>query len=146
MKIAVGCDHGGYVLLQAVSDHLRAQGHEVSTYGSLDGQRVEYPEVAFEVAERVVHGEADLGILMCGTGIGMSIAANKVKGIRCAHVTESYSARMAHRHNNANIIALGGRTLGDQLALEIIDAFLDETFEGGRHHERLSMIADYEER
>lgn len=144
MKIAVGCDHGGYTLFHPIIAHLEEKGFEVGAFGSTDGSRADYPTVGIEVAEQVVSGAFDLGIVICGTGIGISIAANKVKGARCAHVTEEYSARMAHRHNNANLIALGGRTIGEEVALGIVDAFLDSAFEGGRHEKRVNIIMDYE--
>ncbi|MDD7593237.1 MAG: ribose 5-phosphate isomerase B [Peptoniphilaceae bacterium] len=145
MKIAVGCDHGGYTLLEPVVAHLKERGFDVDTFGSLDGSRTDYPDVATLVAERVVAGDYDCGILMCGTGIGISIAANKVKGARCANVADAYSAAKAREHNNANLIALGGRTIGDELALTLVDAYLDATFEGGRHATRVAKIGQYED-
>lgn len=145
MKIAVGCDHGGYTLLDPIVNHLKARGFDVDTFGSLDGARTDYPDVATEVAEQVVAGAYDCGILMCGTGIGISIAANKVKGARCANVSDAYSAAKARQHNNANLIALGGRTVGDELALTLVDAYLDATFEGGRHAMRVGKISAYED-
>lgn len=145
MKIAVGCDHGGYVLLASVMEHLKERGIEADAFGSVDGARTDYPKVGEAVAKKVACGEYDFGIVMCGTGIGISLAANKVRGIRCANVSEAYSAAMSRRHNNCNMLALGGRTLGDQLALTLVDAFLDASFEGGRHEKRVGMIIAIEE-
>lgn len=145
MKIGIACDHAGFVLAGPIEEHLKEKNIEVIRSGSLEGERVDYPDVAADLAGRLVKGEFDFGILICGTGIGISIAANKIKGIRCANVSEAYSAAMARRHNNANILALGGRTIGYELALSIVDAFLAAEFEGGRHAERVKKISKLEE-
>lgn len=145
MRIVIGADHGGYGLKEAVKRHLLAAGHEVHDVGTHDGQTsVDYPDYALPVARAVVKGEYDLGIVICGTGIGISIAANKVRGARAALCTDPYMARMARMHNDANILALGGRVIGEGLALDIVDAFLGASYEGGRHARRVAKIADIE--
>lgn len=144
MKIAIGCDHGGYELKETVKKHLIEKGIEVKDFGTLTGEAVDYPDIAVPVAEAVLTDEFDFGILICGTGIGISIAANKVKGIRCALVSEEFSARATRQHNNANILAMGGRTTGPSLAVSIVDAFLSAEFEGGRHQKRIDKISAIE--
>ncbi len=144
MKIAIGCDHGGYELKETVKKHLVENGIEVKDFGTLTGEAVDYPDIAVPVAEAVLTDEFDFGILICGTGIGISIAANKVKGIRCALVSEEFSARATRQHNNANILAMGGRTTGPSLAVSIVDAFLSAEFEGGRHQKRIDKISAIE--
>lgn len=146
MKIAIGCDHGGYELKQAVIKHLEGKGIEFKDFGCFSESSCDYPDYAVLVAEAIVSGEFDRGIILCGTGIGISIAANKVPGIRAAHCTDPYSARMARQHNDANIIAIGGRITGEGLALDIVDAFLQYEFEGGRHAVRVNKIADIEKK
>ena len=141
--IAIGCDHGGYNLKLEIIDHLRERGFEVKDFGC-DGEKCDYPDIAFAVAECVASGEADRGVLVCGTGIGMSIAANKVKGIRASVVTEPTSAGLTKEHNNANILCLGERIVGTILALETLDSWLYSEFLGGRHQERIDKIAEYE--
>lgn len=145
MKIAFACDQGGYPLREAIISHLKEKDYEILDFGIDSQVSVDYPDYAQQVAEAVAAGHADLGILVCGTGIGMSIAANKVPGIRCALLSDPYSAEKARQHNNANVIALGGRVLGDQLALSILDHFLAASFEGGRHDRRLGKIMQYEQ-
>ncbi len=141
MRIIIGADHGGYTLKEAVKQHLTNSGHEVFDQGTHDATTsVDYPDYALPVARAVVAGEYDLGIIVCGTGIGISIAANKVRGARAALCTDPYMARMARMHNNANILALGGRVIGEGLALDIVDAFLAASFEGGRHTRRVKKI------
>lgn len=120
--------------------YLEENGYEAKDCGTFSGESVDYPDIAAQVAEAVVAGEADCGILVCGTGIGVSIAANKVHGIRAAHCTDPYSARMAREHNNANIITLGGRITGVELACEIVRAYLEAEFQGGRHQRRIDKI------
>ncbi len=124
MKIAIGCDHGGFDLKTTVLETIRELGHEVTDLGTCSTESVDYVDFAVAVAEEVAAGNADLGILTCGTGIGMSIAANKVRGAFCAHCQDCYSAQMAREHNGANILAIGGRVVGDELARRIITAFL----------------------
>lgn len=142
--IALGCDHGGYELKEFIKTHLEEKNIKYIDYGTYSPESVDYPVYAKKVAQAIQEGECDSGILCCGTGIGISIAANKFKGIRCAHVTDTLSAKLTKQHNNANVIALGGRITGDILAAEIVDSWLSETFMGGRHQERIDQIADFE--
>lgn len=144
MKIAIGCDHGGIVLKPAVIKALTELGAEVVDLGTYDGSSVDYPVYGLKVAEAVASGYCDAGVLMCGTGIGISISANKVKGIRAAVVTNEFMAEMTKRHNNANIIALGGRVVTPEQAESIVKAWFTAEYEGGRHQRRLDMIADIE--
>ena len=146
MKIAIGCDHGGYELKTEIIEHLKERGFEVRDFGCGEGEKCDYPDIAFPVSECVASGDADKGILVCGTGIGMSIAANKVKGIRAAVVTEPTSAGLTKEHNNTNVLCLGGRIVGTVLALETLDAWLYSEFQGGRHQTRIDKIAEYENR
>ncbi|MBO4298153.1 MAG: ribose 5-phosphate isomerase B [Clostridia bacterium] len=140
MKIVFGCDHAGFPLKDAVIDHLRAMGHEVVDVGCFSNERVDYPVVGELAARKVASGECELGVIVCGTGIGISLAANRVKGVRAAACSEPYSAEMARRHNNVNIISFGARVVGEGVACSIVDAFLNARFEGGRHAQRLDMI------
>lgn len=144
MKIAIGCDHGGIVLKPAVIKALTELGAEVVDLGTYDESSVDYPVYGLKVAESVASGDCDAGVLMCGTGIGISISANKVKGIRAAVVTNEFMAEMTKRHNNANIIALGGRVVTPEQAESIVKAWFTAEYEGGRHQRRLDMIADIE--
>ncbi len=146
MRIAIGSDHVGYGLKMEIIDYLRAQGHEVTDFGADSAKRCDYPVYGEAVARGIVAKENELGVLICGTGIGISLAANKVHGIRAAVVSESYSADMARRHNNANIIAFGARVVGSAVAQQILDAFLNAEYEGGRHQNRVDMISDIEAR
>ena len=143
--IAVGCDHGGVNLKNGVIKHLQERGFEVKDFGC-NGEKCDYPDIAFAVGESVASGESDRGVLVCGTGIGMSIAANKVRGIRASVVTESTSAGLTKEHNNANILCLGERIVGTVLALETLDAWLYSEFLGGRHQQRVDKITKYEEK
>ncbi|MCI5675100.1 MAG: ribose 5-phosphate isomerase B [Ezakiella sp.] len=145
MKIGFGSDHGGYDLKNAVMKHVAELGHDVFDFGSFEGERVDYPDYAKKVCEAVVARDVELGMLFCGTGIGISIAANKVNGIRCALLGDSFSARMAKEHNNANVIAMGGRVIGDNLAIDMVDQFLNAEFQGERHQKRLDKIKKMEE-
>lgn len=145
MIIGLGADHGGFELKQHIKCFLSEKGYEIVDFGTLTGEAVDYPDIAFSLCEGVTGGKCELGILFCGTGIGISIAANKVKGIRCAHCTDPYSSKMAKQHNNANVIALGGRITGANLAEEIVTAFLEAEFLGGRHETRVSKIINYED-
>ena len=143
MRIAMGADHGGYSLKEIIKQHLVEAGHEVLDLGTHDTDSCHYPEYAEKVAYAVVDRDADLGILVCGTGIGMSIAANKVRGIRAAAVSDCFTAQATREHNDANILALGARVTGPGLALKIVDTFLDTPFSGEeRHARRISMIED----
>ena len=145
MKIAIGCDHGGLEHKNAIAEHLRERGFEVEDFGIYEQKSVDYPEIALKVAKSVAEKENELGILVCGTGIGMSLAANKVKGIRAAAVSEHFSAKYTRLHNNSNILCLGGRVIGVGTALELADIFVDTQFEGGRHQRRIDMISAIEE-
>lgn len=140
MKIAVASDHGGYALKEQVKEHLLKRGYEVVDLGTDSEESVDYPEYGKICGEAVAGEKADLGIVCCGTGIGIGIAANKVKGIRCAEVTNEYMAEMTKKHNNANMISLGGRVLETGQALKIVDVWLDTEFEGGRHQRRVDML------
>lgn len=134
--IAVGCDHGGYELKQEIMKHLESRGIEFKDFGTYDTASTDYPIYANKVANAVVDGECEKGILICGTGIGISIAANKVKGIRCALCTDCFMAEATRQHNDANVLALGGRVVGAGLALKIVDTFLDTPFSGDERHIR----------
>ena len=140
MKLAIGSDHGGYELKEFIMGKLVETGHEVVDYGTFHGESVDYPDVGKKVATAVMEEDFQYGIVFCGTGIGISLAANKVAGIRCALVSEEFSARMSRAHNNANMLAMGGRTVGPELAWSIMQAFLETEFEGGRHARRVNKI------
>ncbi len=142
--IVIGSDHGGLNLKGALFSYLQRRGFTVSDAGTNSEASVDYPDFGQKVAEMVVAGAAELGILICGTGIGMSIAANKVPGIRAALVTDVFMARMAKEHNNANILVLGGRVLDEQKACDLVGAWLDAAFEGGRHQGRLDKVSEIE--
>jgi len=145
MKIGIGCDHGGYILKNRIKEYLMENSIEVIDYGTNDNTTsVDYPDFGKKVAEAVVSKEVDRGIIICGTGIGISIAANKVKGIRAALCTDSYSAKMSMEHNNANVLARGGRILGEGLALDIVHTWVNAKFQGGRHERRVNKISDIE--
>ncbi len=146
MKIGIGNDHSAFELKQVIAAHLKAQGHEVVDYGSYSAERCNYPEFGEKVARAIVRGEVERGVLICGTGVGISLAANKVKGIRAAVCSEPYTAQLVRRHNNAQIIAFGARVVGDEMAKMIVDSFLAAEFEGGRHQMRIDMISEIEER
>lgn len=145
MKIAIACDHGGFELKERISEFLKNSGYDVKDMGCYDADSVNYPDYAFPLSEAVSRGEYDRGILICGTGIGMSICANKVKGIRCALCSEPVSASLTRRHNDANVLAMGARIIGTELAKEIVRVFLTTDFEGGRHEARVNKIKSYEE-
>ncbi len=144
MKVAVGCDHGGIVLKEAVVNTLVSLGAKVVDLGTNTADSVDYPTYGLKVAEAVACGECDCGVVMCGTGIGISISANKVPGIRCAVVTNTYMAKLTKNHNNANVISLGGRVITPQEAEEIVKEWYTAEYEGGRHQRRLDMITDIE--
>ncbi len=138
--IAIGSDHAGFELKQAVMAHLRRQHIELVDLGAFTTDRVDYPDYGVQVAQAVVSGRCRYGIVICGTGIGISIAANKVKGIRAALCCSEYMAEMARKHNDANVLAMGGRTTAPDLACKIVDTFLATAFEGGRHADRVEKI------
>ena len=146
MKIAIGCDHGGIVLKDAVTSTLEALGAEVVDLGTNSTDSVDYPTYGLKVAETVASGQCDAGVIMCGTGIGISISANKVPGIRCAVVTNTYMAKLTKNHNNANIISLGGRVITPDEAKDIVTAWYTAEYEGGRHQRRLDMLTDIEKK
>lgn len=140
MKIAIGCDHGGLEHKDAIVAHLKERGFEVKDSGIYENHSVDYPDIAVKVCADIVSGECERGILVCGTGIGMSLAANKVKGIRAAAVSEHFSAKYTRLHNDSNILCLGGRVIGVGTALELVDLFVDTEFEGGRHETRVNKV------
>lgn len=145
MKVAIACDHAALELKNAVKKHLTDRGFEVVDFGINEPGSVDYPDYALPVAEAVASGKADKGILICGTGIGMSICANKVKGIRCALCSDTFSARATREHNDANVLAFGERVVGGGLALDIVDAFLDTPFSNAeRHVKRIDKITAIE--
>lgn len=141
MKIALGSDHGGFELKQLIKQHLEEKGCTCVDVGSYDTARAEYPIYGEKAARVVASGECELGVLVCGTGCGISLAANRVKGIRCCNCSEPVTARLSREHNNCNMIAIGGRIVGAQMALDIVDSFVNAKFiTGGRHEERVRMI------
>ena len=142
--LVIGCDHGGLELKSVLIEALRQRGLDPRDLGTDNGDSVDYPDFAEKVAAAVSRGAADCGVLICGTGIGMSIVANKFPGVRAALVTDEYMARMAKEHNNANILVLGGRVLDAMAASRIVGVWLDAVYEGGRHQRRLDKIASIE--
>ena len=146
MKLALGCDHGGYGLMQEVKAHLEEIGVEYEDFGTDSTASCHYPVFGERAARAVAEGRCDMGVVICTTGIGISIAANKVHGIRCALCSDCYSAEMTRRHNNANMLAMGASVVGKGLALKILDTFLAAQFEGGRHAVRVDLITDIERR
>lgn len=143
--IAIGADHGGFQIKEAVKKYLEEKNIPFKDFGSYDGQAVDYPEIAIQVAHAVTNGEAEKGILCCGTGIGISIAANKVKGVRAAVISDEFCAEMSRRHNDANILCMGGRVINDEKAVKFADIFLNTPFDGGRHARRVGMITKIEQ-
>ncbi len=144
MRVFIGSDHAGFRLKEAIKPYLIERGFEVHDVGTDSEESVDYPDYAAKVAKAVADGEADRGVLICGTGIGMEMAANKVKGVRAAMVTDPELARMMRAHNDANVLTLGGRYLDEETAKEILDVFFDTEFEGGRHQRRVDKIAALE--
>ena len=140
MKIAIGCDHGGFELKQAIIQYLESKGHEYQDFGTHSAESCDYPDIAVPVAQSVANGEFEKGILICGTGIGIGIAANKVNGIRAALCHDTFSAHASREHNDANVLTLGQRVVGTGLALDIVDIWLNTAFEGGRHQRRIDKI------
>ena len=140
MIVALGCDHAGFTLKMAVKDFFEGKA-EVMDFGIFEEERADYPDIALQVAGAVSKGKADVGVLLCGTGIGMSIAANKVAGIRAAVCSDVESARLAKAHNNLNVLCMGGRLISQEQARAILKAWLDASFEGGRHLMRINKIA-----
>lgn len=146
MRIALGADHGGVDLKNEIKKYLEVKGYEVKDFGTNSHDSCDYPDMALPVAEAVVAKDFDFGILVCGTGIGISIAANKVPGVRAALCSDTFSAHATREHNNANILALGQRVVGAGLALDIVQTFLDAKFEGDRHIKRIEKISKIEEK
>ena len=144
MRISIGADHAGYELKESIKKALAARGIAVDDVGTYSGDSVDYPDYAAKVATRVVSGESDRGILVCGTGIGMAMAANKIHGIRAAPAHDAASARLGREHNDANVLTLGARLTQTDLALELVRIFLDTPFEGGRHQRRVDKITALE--
>jgi ribose 5-phosphate isomerase B len=144
MRIAVGSDHAGYRLKQVVAEHLTGLGHEVDDLGTHSEVAVDYPEFGAAVGRAVVGGPAELGVCACGTGIGIAIAANKIDGVRAAVVHDATTARLARAHNHANVVCMGGRIVGDEVARDAVDAFLATEPAGGRHQKRIEEIAQLE--
>ncbi|MGH1578535.1 ribose 5-phosphate isomerase B [Planktotalea sp.] len=139
-RIIISSDHADIAMRQAIASHVETRGYTVLDIGPTTNESTHYPKHGKAAAERVASGEFDLGILLCGTGQGIMMAASKVKGIRCGVCSDTFSARMIRQHNNANMISMGARVIGEGLALDIVDAFLDAEFEGGRHATRVDMI------
>lgn len=142
--IALGCDHGGFAIKEAIKKYLEENGIEYNDFGTYSEESVDYPVYAKKVADAVASGECEKGVLCCGTGIGISIAANKVKGIRAAVVTNEFCAEMTRRHNDANIIAMGGRVISEEQAVKFTKIFIETPFDGDRHIKRVQMITDIE--
>lgn len=146
MKIAIGCDHGAFQLKNEIIKFLESENYEFKDFGTYSEESCDYPDIALPVAEAVTNKEYDLGILLCGTGIGIGIAANKVPGIRAALCSDTFSAHATREHNNANILTMGQRVVGTGLALDIVKIFLTTEFEGERHEKRIDKISKIEEK
>lgn len=144
MKLVIGCDHAGYELKGAVMEHLKKKGYELIDVGAHSTETCSYPDYAYAVCKTIDRGDADLGILICGTGIGMSIAANKYKGIRAACVSDTFSARLTRQHNDTNVLCFGARVVGRGIACDLCDNFLEAEYEGGKHALRVDMIKEIE--
>lgn len=142
--IALGCDHAGFALKESIRRHLEEQGIACRDYGCLEGEKLDYPIAAQRACMAVVSGQAERAILCCGTGIGMSMSANKINGIRAAACSDWYSAKYTRLHNDANVLCLGGRVVGMEYGCELADVFLSTAFEGGRHQHRVDLIAQVE--
>lgn len=145
MRIGIGNDHVAIELKSTIKEHLEQQGYEVVDFGTNCPERFDYPISGYKVGKAVASGDVDLGVLICGTGVGISLAANKVHGIRACVCSDPYSAKLSREHNNTNIIAFGARVVGQELAKMIVDEWLSATFEGGRHQRRIDMLAEIEE-
>ena len=146
MKIALACDHGGLNLKSEIIKELKSKGHEVVDFGTNSTDSCDYPDFALPAAEAVAHGECERGIVVCSTGIGVSIVANKVPGVRCAHCHDTYCAEFTRLHNDANVLALGEKVVGAGYALKIVNTFLSTEFEGGRHQRRVDKITAIEKK
>ena len=146
MKLAIGNDHVAIEMKNEIKEYLEGKGYEVIDVGTNSPERFHYPISGYKVGKMVASGEVDLGILICGTGVGISLAANKVKGIRCCVCSEPYTAKLSRQHNNSNVLALGARVVGSELAKMIVDEWLNAEFLGGRHQTRVDMIMEIEEK
>lgn len=146
MRLAIGNDHAAYDMKLEIKEYLEGKGHEVTDFGTHSTESCNYPEYGEAVGRAVANGEADGGVLICGTGIGISISANKVKGVRAAVCSEPVSAALTKKHNNANVIAFGARIVGIEMAKAIVDAWLEAEYEGGRHQKRIDMMMEIENR
>ena len=146
MNIALACDHGGLNIKYEIIKELKAQGHEVVDFGTNSTDSCDYPDFALPAAEAVASGKCEKGIVVCSTGIGVSIVANKVPGVRCAHCHDSYCAEFTRLHNDANVLALGEKVIGVGYALKIVNTFLNTEFEGGRHQRRVDKITEIEKK
>lgn len=146
MKIAIACDHGGLNLKKQIKEYLASHGHEVVDFGTDSYDSCDYPDYALPAAEAVARGECERGIVVCSTGIGVSIVANKVPGVRCAHCHDAYCAEYTRLHNNSNMLALGEKVVGPGYALKIVEIFLNTEFEGGRHQRRIDKISAVEKK
>lgn len=144
--IAIGCDHGGFQLKNEIIEFLKEKGYEYKDFGTYDENSVDYPDIAVKLCDSVSGGECEKGILVCGTGIGMNMCANKCKGIRAAQCHDTFSAKMTRQHNNANVLTMGGRVVGPELAKEIVNEFLTNEFLGGRHENRVNKMMQLEDR
>lgn len=142
--LAIGSDHAAYEFKEAIKIHLMERGYQVQDFGTCSTERVDYCDFGFRVGEAVASGACDKGLVFCGTGVGIAISANKVRGIRAVVCSEPYSAKLSREHNDTNVLALGSRVVGIELARMIIDIWLESRFEGGRHQDRLNKIAAYE--
>lgn len=145
MKLGLASDHGGYELKEILKDYLKEMGVETLDYGTDSTKSCDYPDYAYKLSKGVIDKEVDLGIAICGTGVGISIACNKVKGIRAGHATDAFTARAIRQHNNANIMALGARITGVEIAKDLVYNFINTDFEGGRHQNRIDKITGIEE-
>ncbi|MDE7167852.1 MAG: ribose 5-phosphate isomerase B [Clostridia bacterium] len=146
MKIAIACDHGGLNLKNRIIAHVKSAGHEVVDFGTNTAESCDYPDFALLAAEAVASGECERGIVVCSTGIGVSIVANKVPGVRCAHCHDCYCAELTRLHNDSNVLALGEKVIGEGYALKIVDTFLNTKFDGGRHQRRIDKITAIEKK
>ena len=146
MTVALGCDHAGWELKERLKAWLIQTGHQVLDFGTHSPDSVDYPDYALQVADSVANGKAERGVLVCGTGIGMAMAANKVPGVRAAFCPDPFTARLSRGHNDANVLTLGGRLTGREMAIEILGIWLATPFEGGRHSRRIAKIREAEER
>ena len=145
MRIAIGNDHVAVGLKKIITEHLESRGHEVVNFGTDSSERFDYPVSGYRVGKAVASGECDLGVLICGTGVGISLAANSVQGVRAVVCSEPYSARLSRQHNDTNVVAFGSRVVGPELAKMIVDEWLEAEYEGGRHQRRIDMIAEIRE-